>query len=47
MQMIPAPLATAIAGVEVTVEALDGDERTLTRLVRFVPVPRVLAEAAP
>jgi prepilin-type N-terminal cleavage/methylation domain-containing protein len=47
MQMVPPPLAIAIAGVEVTVEALDDHNQTLTRLIRFVPLPRSLADAAP
>ncbi|MCP4757872.1 MAG: hypothetical protein GY894_04460 [Planctomycetes bacterium] len=47
MQMIPPPLRTAIAGVEITVEAVNSEQQTLTKLVRFVPVPRTLAEVAP
>jgi len=46
LHMIPAPISAAISGVEVAVESRDGD-RSLTRIVRFIPLPRALAEVSP
>ena len=46
-QLIPPPIATAIEGVEVAVEAYALDDRMVTRLVRFLPMPQTLAGAGP
>ena len=46
LHMIPAPISAAITGVEVAVESRDGD-RSLTRIVRFLPLPRTLVEVSP
>lgn len=46
-QLIPPPIATAIEGVEIAVEAHAFDDRTLTRLVRFLPMPQTLAGVGP
>jgi len=46
-QLIPPPIAIAIDGVEIAVEARTLDDRPVTRLVRFLPMPQTLAGAAP
>jgi len=46
-QLIAPPIAIAIDGVEIAVEARTLDDRPVTRLVRFLPMPQTLAEAAP
>jgi type II secretory pathway pseudopilin PulG len=46
-QLIPPPIATAIEGVEIAVEAHSADDRTVARLVRFLPMPQTLAGAGP
>ena len=46
-QLIPPPIAIAIDGVKIAVEARTLDDRPVTRLVRFLPMPQTLAGAAP
>lgn len=46
-QFIPPPVATAIDGVEISVAASTPDNREMTRLVRFLPMPQTLAGASP
>ncbi len=46
-QFIAPPIATAIDGVEVTVEARSPSDASITRIVRFIPVPHTLVEAGP
>ena len=46
-QFIPPPVATAIDGVEISVAASMPDDREMTRLVRFLPMPQTLAGASP
>jgi type II secretory pathway pseudopilin PulG len=45
LHLIPSPISAAISGVEIAVESRDGD-RSLTRIVRFLPLPRALAEVS-
>jgi type II secretory pathway pseudopilin PulG len=45
MHLIPAPISAAISGVEVAVESRS-DDRSITRIVRFLPLPRALAEVS-
>jgi type II secretory pathway pseudopilin PulG len=46
-QLIPPPVATAIDGVEISVAASTPENRKMTRLVRFLPMPQTLAGASP